>query len=172
MTVADRKKQLRIVAEMLLVHLPAVLNAQHTPESRADLHRPPQGLRLEQAGPADQELARDLLTIVSLAIRAAAADAEKSATAWDKRAYHVKADELRREWEWAPGAANYASGLADRAKRITAADLEKLRALIGAPLERPKRLRYKDPSAFLGAREANRQRERREGRQTPKRSLV
>ena len=92
--IADRKKQLRIVAEMLLVHLPAVLN--------------------------DQPLARDLLTVTSLAIRAAAADAEKSATAWDKRAYHVKADELRREWEWAPGAANYAAGLADRTQPVTA----------------------------------------------------
>ncbi len=146
MTVADRKKQLRIVAEMLLVHLPAVLD--------------------------DQPLARDLLTVVSLAIRAAMADAEKSASAWDRRAYHLKADELRREWEWAPGAANYASSLADHAGRVTAAHLEKLRALIGAPLERPRQLRYKDPTAFRGARAANRQREQREGQRVPKRSLV
>jgi hypothetical protein len=172
MTVADRKKQLRIVTEMLLVHLPSVLNTQSPPETRAASYGSSCGLDLEQAGQADQELARDLLTIVSLAIRAAAADAEKSAVAWDKRAYHIKADELRREWEWAPGAGNYAMGLADRADPITVANLEKLRALIGAPLERPTRLRYKDPTAFLGAHEANRQRERREGRQTPKRSLV
>jgi hypothetical protein len=144
--IADRKKQLRIVAEMLLVHLPASLD--------------------------DQNLSRDLLTVVSLAMRASAADAEKSAAAWDKRAYHVKADQLRREWEWAPGAANYAAGLADRPRPITAADLEKLQALIGVALERPKRLHYKDPAAFRGAREANRQREQQEGSQTPKRSLV
>jgi hypothetical protein len=144
--VADRNKQLRIVAEMLLVHLPVVLD--------------------------NQPLARDLLTVVSLAIRAAAADAEESATAWDKRAYHLKADKLRREWKWAPGAANYAAGLAYRARPVTVADLEKLRALIGAPLERPKRLYYKNLAAFRGAREANRQREGREGRQIPKRSLV
>lgn len=144
--IADRKKQLRIVAEMLLVHLPAIMD--------------------------DQPLARDLLIVVSLAIRAAAADAEKSAAAWDKRAYHLKADKLRREWEWAPGAANYAAGLADRAQPVTVTDLEKLRALIGAPLERPQRLHYKNPAAFRGAREANRQREQHEGRQTPKRSLV
>jgi hypothetical protein len=144
--IADRKKQLRIVAEMLLVHLPAIMD--------------------------DQPLARDLLTVVSLAIRAAAADAEKSAAAWDKRAYHLKADKLRREWEWAPGAANYAAGLANRAQPVTVTDLEKLRALIGTPLEHPKRLHYKNPAAFRGAREANRQREQREGRQTPKRSLV
>ena len=55
---ADRNKQLRIVAEMLLAHLPVVLD--------------------------DQSLARDLLTVISLAIRAAADDAEKTASAWDK----------------------------------------------------------------------------------------
>lgn len=144
--IADRKKQMRIVAEMLLVHLPALLD--------------------------DPSLARDLLTVVSLAIRAAAADAEKTATAWDKRAYHLKADQLRREWLWAPGAANYATGLADRSQPPAQADLQKLRALIGFELERPRRLRYKNPEAFRGSREANRQRERREGRRTPKRSLV
>jgi hypothetical protein len=146
MTINDRRKQLRIVAEMLLVHLPAVLD--------------------------DQPLTRDLLTVTNLAVRAAAADAEKSATAWDKRAYHVKADQLRREWEWAPGAANYAAGLAERPQPVTPADLEKLLALVGCELEHPKRLHYKNPDAFRGAREANRQREQREGRRVPKRSLV
>jgi hypothetical protein len=146
MSVADRNKQLRIVAEMLLVHLPAVLK--------------------------DQPLVRDLLTIASLAIRAAAADAERSAAAWDKRAYHLRADALRREWEWAPGAANYAAGLADRRQSITATDLQKFQTLIGTTLEHPKRLHYRDPEAFRGAREANRRREQREGRKTPKRSMV
>ncbi len=144
--IADRNKQMRIVAEMLLVHLPAILD--------------------------DAPLACDLLTVVSLAIRAASADAEKTASAWDKRAYHLKADQLRREWLWAPGAANYAAGLADRPQPLAPVDLQKLRTLIGFELERPRRLRYKNPDAFRGSREANRQRERREGRQTPKRSLV
>ncbi len=143
---ADRNKQLRIVAEMLLAHLPSVLD--------------------------EQSLARDLLTVISLAIRAAADDAEKTASVWDKRAYHLKADQLRREWLWAPGAANYAAGLADRPQPISQADLQKLHALIGVQLERPRRLRYKNPKAFRGSREANRRREQREGRQTPKRSLV
>jgi hypothetical protein len=99
MTVADRKKQLRIVAEMLLVHLPALLNPRHAPPRGASAG--------DQTSQADQPLIRDLLTVVSLAIRAAADDAEKSAVAWDKRAYDLRADELRREWEWASGAANY-----------------------------------------------------------------
>jgi len=144
--IGDRNKQMRIVAEMLLVHLPAVLN--------------------------DQPLARDLLTVTNLAIRAAADDAEKSAVAWDKRVYHVKADELRREWGWAPGAANYAAGLADRQQPVTAADLEKLGTLISPELEYPKRLHYKNPDAFRGARQATHEREQQEGRRMPKRSLV
>jgi hypothetical protein len=164
MTVADRNKQLRIVAEMLLVHLPALLNPQHAPARGA--------FAGDQTSQVDQSLVRDLLTVVSLAIRAAADDVEKSAAAWDKRAYHLRADELRREWEWASGAANYATGLADRAQPVTHADLEKLCALIGVELEHPKRLHYKNPVAFRGAREANRRREQREGRRTPKRSLV
>ena len=147
MSVAARKKQLRIVAEMLLVHLPAVLD--------------------------DQDLARDLLVVVSLAIRAAAADAEKSAAAWDARAYHVRADALRREWTWAAGAANYAAGLADRKRSLAAADLEKLRTLIDVPLERPKRHRYKNLEAFRGARQATLAQAGGDGkRPLPKRSLV
>jgi len=164
MTVADRKKQLRIVAEMLLVHLPALLKPRHAPARGASAG--------DQASQADQPLVRDLLTVVSLAIRAAADDAEKSAMAWDKRAYDLRADELRREWEWASGAANYAAGLADRDQPVTDADLEKLRALIAVEMEHPKRLHYKHPAAFRGAREANRRRAQREGRRTPKRSLV
>jgi hypothetical protein len=146
MTAADRRKQLRIVAEMLLVHVPAVLE--------------------------DQALARDLLMVTSLAIRAAQIDAEKSATAWDKRAYHVRADQLRQEWEWAPGAANYASGLSERSQPVTLADLDRLKTLIGVSLESPKRPHYKNLEAFRGAREATRRRAHREGRQVPKRSMV
>jgi hypothetical protein len=145
-TLKERRKQLRIVAEMLLVHVPAVLQ--------------------------DQELARDLLCVVSVAIRAAEADAEKSAAAWDKRTYHLKADELRRQWAWAAGAANYALGLANRPQALKVSDLKKLRGLIGIELERPKRLKFSRPEAFRGACAANRQRERREKRRVPKRSLV
>lgn len=146
MTVRERKKQLRIVAEMLLVHLPKCL--------------------------ADQDLARDLLCIIGIAIRAAHQDVEKSTDAWDKKAYHLKADELRRQWDWAPGAANYAMGLAKRIQPVTPADLDKLHKLIHVELDTPKRLQYPRSDAFRGACKANRQREHREKRQTPKRSLV
>lgn len=146
MTVQERQKQLRIVAEMLRIHLPACLD--------------------------DQDLTRDLLCVVGVAIRAAEADAEKSAAAWDKRAYHLKADELRRQWAWAVGAANYATGLTNRPQAVTTRDLKKLQDLVGVELEVPKRLQFPHPAAFRGACEANRQRERREKRRIPKRSLV
>jgi hypothetical protein len=44
--------------------------------------------------------------------------------------------------------------------------------LIGSELERPKRLHYKNPDAFRGARQATQKREQQEGRRMPKRSLV
>jgi hypothetical protein len=52
MTISDRNKHLRIVAEILLVHLPGLLD--------------------------DQELARDLLSVAGVTLRAAWEDAEKS----------------------------------------------------------------------------------------------
>lgn len=146
MTIRERDKHLNIVAEILLVHLPVVLN--------------------------DQGLVRDLLAVVGVTLRAAWEDAEKSAAAWDKKAYHVKADYLRDEWGWAMGAANYAEGLAYRDAPVTAEHLHKLRLLIKPDLEAPARRIIKDPAAFRGAAAANRARQQREKSRTPKRALV
>ena len=46
---------------------------------------------------------------------------------------------------------------------VATTDLQKLQVLIGLELERPRRLHYKNPGAFRGAREASRRREQREG---------
>jgi len=146
LTVGERNKELNIVAEILEVHLPAVLK--------------------------DQALARDLLAVVGVTLRAAWEDAEKSAAVWDKKAYHIKADRLRDEWGWALGAANYAEGLAYRDGPITAEHLRKLRLLIKTDLEAPARRIIKDPTAFRGAAAANRARQQREKSRTPKRALV
>lgn len=146
MTVRERKKELNIVAEILEMHLPAVLK--------------------------DQALVRDLLAVVGVTLRAAWEDADKSAAVWDKKAYHIKADQLREEWGWALGAANYAEGLAYRDAPITAEHLHKLRLLIKSDLEVPARRIIKDLSAFRGAAAANRARQQREKSRTPKRALV
>ncbi len=129
MTVKERERQLRVVAEVLLVHLP---------ESIA----------------SDQPLAHDLMAVVGTALQDICDDAEKSARAWDKRAYDVRSDSLRREWAWAEGAANYALGLALRPDPLTTTVLAKLRLLIKPDLERPFRRQIADPARFRGAARA------------------
>jgi hypothetical protein len=129
MSVQDRNRQLRVVAEILLVHIPRCLEE-------------------------DQELARDLLAVAGTALHTIHEDAEKSARAWDKRAYDVKADQLRREWDWALGAANYVTGLALRGDRLTRETLARACRMIKVELERPARRQIKDPAGFRGAARA------------------
>ena len=129
MAIKERRQQLRVVAEILLVHLPDILQN-------------------------DQELARDLLSVAGKALLTIYEDAEQSAKAWDKRAYDVKADKLRREWDWTLGASNYALGLALRATPLTKTSLAKLRIMIRPELERPARRQIKDPTRFRGAAQA------------------
>jgi len=145
MTTAERGKHLRIVAELLLVHLPAVLE--------------------------DQELTRDLLSVVGVTLRAAYEDALRSAEVWDRKHYHQRAERLREEWTWALAAANTADGLAYRDAPVTVDNLERLQRLIRPPLEAPVRCLIRQPQSFRGAAQA-RERQERERRRVPGRSLV
>lgn len=129
MTIKERNQQLRVVAEILLVHIPEQL-------------------------PTDPELTRDLVSVAGLALRTIAEDAEKSAKAWDKRAYDLRADELRREWAWAAAAANYTLGIALRPEPIHSIDIIKIRKMIDADLEKPARRQIPDPTRFRGAAKA------------------
>jgi len=129
MAIKERNQQLRIVAEILLVHLPDLLDK-------------------------DQGLAHDLLSVAGKALLDIHEDAEQSAKAWDKRAYHVRADELRRDWDWALGAGNYALGLALRSEPLTQVSLKKLHIVIRPDLERPARRQIQDPTRFRGAAQA------------------
>ncbi len=140
MTIKERKRQMRVVAEVLLVHVPALLKS-------------------------DPSLARDMLAVAGKALQSVHEDAEQSAKAWDKRAYHVKADALRREWGWVQGAANYATGLALRSKPLTAEGLANLEKLIGLDLEKPYRRQISDPERFRGA--ARMLKAQREARRPP-----
>ncbi len=117
---------MRVVAEVLLVHLPGLLDK-------------------------DQPLVHDLLAVVGTALQNIYEDAEQSSKAWDKKAYHVKADELRKEWDWALAAGNYATGLALRPDDVDATKLAKLTALIRPGVERPARHQIPDPARFRGA---------------------
>ncbi len=132
MAIKDRNQQLRVVAEILLVHIPDFLDQ-------------------------DAGLARDLLAVAGTALGEIAEDAEQSAKAWDKRAYHVRADEMRREWDWALAASNYALGLALRPVPLKAEDLAKLRRLIQPDIAKPARRQITDPARFRGAAQLVRQ---------------
>ena len=105
----------------------------------------------------EPELARDLLSVAGTALAEIYEDAEQSAKAWDKRAYHVRADEMRREWDWALPASNYALGLALRPAALKTEDLAKLRLLIQPELQKPARRQITDPSRFRGAAQLVRQ---------------
>ena len=129
MTIKERNQQLRVVAEILTVHIPD---------------------QLEQ----DPSLARDLLSVVGTALHDIYEDAEQSAKAWDKRAYHVRADELRREWDWTLGASNYALGLALRPQPLRPIDIDKMKRLIRPELVKPARRQISDPTRFRGAAQA------------------
>ncbi len=132
MGAAEREKHLRIVAEILLVHLPNVLK--------------------------DQALAKDLLSVLSVALRAAWEDAMKSAEVWDTRHYHLRADQLRDEWTWALAAANTAEGLVERDAPVTREHLDPIAAAdpssSGTAWHGPSSATWK-PSAALLRRTAN-----------------
>ncbi|MDF1512174.1 MAG: hypothetical protein P1S60_00035 [Anaerolineae bacterium] len=129
MALTDRNRQMRVVAEILLVHLPELIDQ-------------------------DQDLARDLLSVAGTALRDIYEDAEQSAKAWDKKAYHVRADAFRREWDWSLGASNYALGLAAREKPLSLESLTRFRQLIRPKLEKPARRQIPDPTRFRGAAQA------------------
>ena len=44
--------------------------------------------------------AQDMAAFIVLALREIAASIDKSASAWEKRDYYLKADAFRRDWEW------------------------------------------------------------------------
>lgn len=54
---------------------------------------------LSQKETLDSE-ARDMLATLVFSFRAIEEGIEQSASAWEKRDYYLKADELRRRWDW------------------------------------------------------------------------
>ena len=60
--------------------------------------------RLSSKPTLDAE-SKDMLAFIALALREIAEGIDQSATAWEKRDYYLKADQFRREWEWAEPAA-------------------------------------------------------------------
>lgn len=107
----------------------------------------------------DSDLCKDICAVVAINLRRVADDIEKSAAAWDKKAYHSKADELRRETAWVLPAAQLAESLAYLPAKFTKTDLTRLRAAIpeDVELEAAVRPRFKDVNILRGAAAAARQ---------------
>lgn len=131
MTVKERNQDQRMVDELVRVHLPRALD--------------------------DSDLCRDILAVVAINLRRIAADTEKSAAAWDKRAYHTKADELRRDMGWVLPAAQIVESLAYSPRKFTQSDLNRLQELAPVDTEPPARPRFKDINVLRGAAAAARQ---------------
>jgi hypothetical protein len=49
---------------------------------------------------------KDMAAFIVFSLREIAASVDKSATAWEKRDYYLKADAFRRDWAWVESAAN------------------------------------------------------------------
>ena len=105
----------------------------------------------------DSDLCKDMCAVVAINLRRMAADTEKSAAAWDKRAYHSKADELRREMAWVLPASQIAESLAYTPRKFVRADLERLQTLVPEDAEMSARPRFKDVEVLRGAAAAARQ---------------
>jgi hypothetical protein len=131
MSVKERNQDLRMVIELVRVHLPNSLN--------------------------DSDLCKDICAVIAVNLRRVAADTEKSAAAWDKKAYHSKADELRREMAWALPTAQIAESLAYVPRRFTREDLQRLQGLVQGEVELGTRPRFKDVEVLRGAAAAARQ---------------
>ncbi len=133
MSVKERNQDLRMVIELVRAHLPNTL--------------------------ADSDLCKDICAVVAINLRRVADDTEKSALAWDKKAYHSKADELRREMAWALPAAQIAESLAYLPKRFGRAEMGRLQAAIPPDIEveMATRMRFKDVTVLRGAAAAARQ---------------
>ncbi len=94
-----------------------------------------------------------------MTIKERSQDLRMVAELWDKRAYHAKADELRRDDAWATPAAQLAEQLAYSPRKFTAEDIKRLRAALPPDLEAELtvRPRFKDVEALRGAAAAARQ---------------
>ena len=63
-------------------------------------------LRKMSAKPKLDAEAKDMAAFIVISLRGIAASVDKSASAWEKRDYYLKADAFRRDWEWVEPAAD------------------------------------------------------------------
>lgn len=126
-------------------------------ERNQDLNMLTELVRKHLPGTPDDGLRKDICAVCAITLRRFADDAEVSAKAWDKKAYHSKADELRREVAWAPPMAQVAESLAYTPRKIEAADIKRLQDMLPDDLIMPERPRFKQVDNLRGAAAAARQ---------------
>jgi hypothetical protein len=105
----------------------------------------------------DDKLCKDMCAIIAINLRKTHEDNENSAKAWDKKHFHSKADDLRREGAWALPMAQVAEALAYNTKPFSGDDAEQLLGMLPEDLDMPKRRRFKDLEMLRGAAAAARQ---------------
>ncbi len=105
---------------------------------------------------SDDKLCKDMCAVIAINLRRTHEDTENSAKAWDKKHFHTKADELRREGLWALPMAQIAESLAYVARPFSADDADRLLGMLPDDLDMPKRRRFKDLEMVRGAAAAAR----------------
>ena len=63
-------------------------------------------VRRMSAKPGVDAEAKDMVAFIVFALREIAVSVDKSASAWEKRDYYLKADAFRRDWAWVEPAAD------------------------------------------------------------------
>lgn len=80
--------------------------------------------RLMRKNKPDEE-AKDLVALIVFSLRELSAGVDRSAQAWEKRGYFMKADRFRRDWEWAEAMAKQLEA------QLRAGDWPRLSASLG-----------------------------------------
>ena len=130
MSVKERSQDLNMTVELVRTHLAATLK--------------------------DSNLCKDICSVIAINLRRVHEDTENSAKVWDKKHFHVKADELRAELAWAWPLSQIAEAMAYSPKPFDAADCKRLNDLLPDFLEVPLRPRFKDVHLLRGAAAAAR----------------
>lgn len=99
----------------------------------------------------DNELCKDMCAVIAINLRRVHDDTEKSANAWDKRTFHTKAEELRRDMAWAMPMSQVAESLAYSTRPFSGDDVDQLLTLLPEELDMPKRTRFKNVEILRGA---------------------
>jgi hypothetical protein len=127
-----------------------VISVERVGTERQQLRRTiAESLRRLMEKPELDEEAKDLAALIVFCLDAIAEGVDRSATAWERRDYYLKADRFRREWAWANRTADEMTIL------IQGDDWDRLPAVLGGLAPRFADVRVvklvRPPSLWQGA---------------------